>query len=78
MFTETILTCYLIGIIIFYFTFLLIFIHGSDFCIEELEMEDTAIILFLAIFWLPVLIIYFLTVLNNGLIKILKKIKSKL
>ena len=78
MSTETILICYLIGIIIFYFIFLLIFIHDSDFCTEELEMEDTVIILFLAIFWLPVLTIYLLTVLNNGLIKILKKIKSKL
>jgi len=76
MSAETILICYLIGIIIFYFIFLLIFIHGSDFCIEGLEMEDTIVILFLAIFWLPILTIWFFTILNNELIKILKKIKN--
>jgi len=76
MSTETILICYSIGIIVSYFIFLLIFIYNSDFCIEKLEMEDTIIILFLAIFWLPVLIIWFFTILNNELIKILKKIKN--
>ena len=77
MSTETILICYSIGIIVSYFIFLLVFIYNSDFCIEKLEMEDTIIILFLAIFWLPVLIIWFFTILNNELIKILKKIKTK-
>jgi len=76
MSTETILICYSIGIIVSYFIFLLVFIYNSDFCIEKLEMEDTIIILFLAIFWLPVLIIWFFTILNNELIKILKKIKN--
>ena len=76
MSTETILICYSIGIIVSYFIFLLVFIYNSDFCIEKLEMEDTMVILFLAIFWLPVLIIWFFTILNNELIKILKKIKN--
>jgi len=76
MLTETILICYSIGIIVSYFIFLLVFIYNSDSCIEKLEMEDTIIILFLAIFWLPVLIIWFFTILNNELIKILKKIKN--
>jgi len=76
MSTETILIYYSIGIIVSYFIFLLVFIHNSDFYIEKLEMEDTIIILFLAIFWLPILIIWFFTILNNELIKILKKIKN--
>jgi len=76
MSTETILTCYLIGIIVFYFIFLLAFTHNSDFCVEKLEIEDTVIILFFAIFWLPILIICLLTVLNNRLIRTLKKIKN--
>jgi len=76
MSTETILICYSIGIIVSYFIFLFVFIHNSDFCIEKLEMEDTIVILFLAIFWLPILIIWFFTILNNELIKILKKIKN--
>ncbi|RKX59684.1 MAG: hypothetical protein DRP29_04125 [Thermodesulfobacteriota bacterium] len=77
MSTETFLICYSIGIIVSYFIFLLVFIHVSDFCIEKLEMEDTVIIFFLAMFWLPILIIWIFTILNNELIKILKKIKTK-
>ena len=73
---ETILICYSIGIIVSYFIFLLVFIYNSDFCIEKLEMEDTVIIFFLAMFWLPILIIWIFTILNNELIKILKKIKN--
>ncbi|RKX62732.1 MAG: hypothetical protein DRP34_03685 [Thermodesulfobacteriota bacterium] len=77
MSTETILIYYLIGIVVFYFIFLLVFIYGSDSCIKELEIEDTMAIFFLAIFWLPILIICLLTVLSNELIKILKKIRNQ-